>query len=321
MNGQAMNKPLLVRLPNWIGDVVMALPSLRLLESHGYALQLIGKGWAPSLLSGEHWPVQVYPRTHRARVQLLKTLATEARQKDPHFDRRLNALTFPNSFSSAWELRLAGLRTCGYRHDMRRWLLASSFALPSDVHQLLSYWQLVTRLLAVDTSPPVSLDLHVAPAADDRVGELIRTHQLTHGYVVLCPFAQGQLQGRSKKWPPFGELAACLTVMGLSLVVCPGPNEEREARESFATATILSGVNLADYAALLKHATLVIANDTGPGHMAAGVGARLLSVLGPTDPKRYGPWGSTVTMLNNASDWPTIEQVLEAVRRVLATAS
>lgn len=316
----AKNKPLLVRLPNWIGDVVMALPSLRLLESHGYQLQLIGKAWASSLLAGEPWVVHCYPRKHRERVQLLKTLAQNARRQDAGFDLRINALTFPNSFSSAWELRAARLRACGYRHDMRRLLLAKSFTLPADVHQLVSYWRLTTGFLHLDTAAPASIDLQVSTEAAARVAELLRVHHLEHGYIVLCPFAQGQLRGQSKKWPGFAQFAKRAGSLGLPLLVCPGPNEEAEARTRFDGAVILRDVNLADYAVLLKRAAMVIANDTGPGHIAAGVGARLLSVLGPTDPARYGPWGPNVTVINAAAGWPDVDRVLTAATQLLGAA-
>ena len=43
-------RPLIVRLRNWVGDVILGVPALKLLASHGYQLQLIGKGWAPALL-------------------------------------------------------------------------------------------------------------------------------------------------------------------------------------------------------------------------------------------------------------------------------
>ena len=67
-------RPLVVRLCNWIGDVVLSLPALQQLQSAGYALQLYGKGWAPTLLSGYGWPVTVRARTLGERVAQLKAL-------------------------------------------------------------------------------------------------------------------------------------------------------------------------------------------------------------------------------------------------------
>jgi len=37
-------RPLIVRLRNWVGDVVLTVPALRPLQSHGYELELVGKG-------------------------------------------------------------------------------------------------------------------------------------------------------------------------------------------------------------------------------------------------------------------------------------
>ena len=60
----------------------------------------------------------------------------------------------------------------------------------------------------------------------------------------------------------------------------------------------------------------MVANDTGPGHSAAAVGAPLRSVLGPTDAARYRPWGSHVSVMQQ-DPWPTLEQVSAGVRRLL----
>ncbi|MGE1135147.1 glycosyltransferase family 9 protein, partial [Bacillus velezensis] len=79
------------------------------------------------------------------------------------------------------------------------------------------------------------------------------------------------------------------------IVIVPGPAEVEGARQLYPQAIRLEGVGLGVYNALLQEAGVVVANDTGPAHMAAGVGAKLISVLGPTDPARWAPWGSTVT--------------------------
>ncbi|MBW2981182.1 lipopolysaccharide heptosyltransferase II [Candidatus Woesearchaeota archaeon] len=48
-------------------------------------------------------------------------------------------------------------------------------------------------------------------------------------------------------------------------------------------------VNLKQTAALMKKCKLVISNDSGPMHLAVAVGAPLIAIFGPTDPKRFGP--------------------------------
>src|SRR5262245_55380329 len=101
------SRPLIVRLRNWVGDVILGIPALKLLASYGYQLQLVGKGWAPALLAGEGWAVQVRAPGAWASVQQLRGLRRAARSVDPAFDRRDNAMVLTTSFSSAFEMRLA----------------------------------------------------------------------------------------------------------------------------------------------------------------------------------------------------------------------
>jgi ADP-heptose:LPS heptosyltransferase len=72
---------------------------------------------------------------------------------------------------------------------------------------------------------------------------------------------------------------------------------------------------------LLQQAAVMVANDTGPGHMAAAVGTPLLSVLGPSDPAQWGAWGPGVQYLQGpeAGAWPHLAQVDSALQALLPT--
>lgn len=48
MNAPRSQGPLIVRLCNWVGEAVLSLPTLAMLEQQGYELHLIGKRWAQS---------------------------------------------------------------------------------------------------------------------------------------------------------------------------------------------------------------------------------------------------------------------------------
>ena len=61
----------------------------------------------------------------------------------------------------------------------------------------------------------------------------------------------------------------------------------------------------------------MISNDTGPAHMAAAVGAPVLSVLGPTLPELWAPWGPTVEVMRKNPGWLSPEDVLERADRLL----
>lgn len=101
----------------------------------------------------------------------------------------------------------------------------------------------------------------------------------------------------NKRWPPdrFGEVAAFLReVRGLSSFVLWGPGEEGLAgavvETSGGAARLAPSTRIADLVALSRAATLMVSGDTGPLHIAAAVGTPTVSVFGPTDPQRNGPW-------------------------------
>ena len=113
--------------------------------------------------------------------------------------------------------------------------------------------------------------------------------------------------------------------LGLPLVIYPGPGEHEAARQLYPAAHLLDGTDLAVYAAVLQRAALVVANDTGPGHMAAALGRPLISLIGPTNAARWAPWGPSVTVLQRQqrpgpTDWPATETVLALAQQLLAGA-
>jgi ADP-heptose:LPS heptosyltransferase len=302
----AIAQPLIVRLRNWVGDVTLALPMLQRLADAGFAPVLVGKGWARDLLAGTGWPVHGLPKTTSERVALLRRLRDEARAADPRFRAApLHALCLPDSFSSALEFRLAGLRALG-------------------VHELAVYWRLGDALLGAPAPLPAAVNLRPTAAQQREAATLRAAHGLPERVIVICPFAGGTWNQQDKTWPGFADFVATrLPTLGLPVVVCPGPGEEdRIAREHFAGARLLPGVNLGVYAALLSRAAAMLSNDTGPAHMAAAVGTPLVSVMGPSDPTLWRPWGpdSRVRVLGGHGRWPDADAVFEAVQRAVATA-
>ena len=321
-------KPLIVRIRNWVGDVVLGLPALRLLESHGYGLHIVARGkWAPALLAGYPWPVSVQPKGLHDKVLQLRALRQQCLQQDPGFTRRENALVLPVSFSSALEMRLAGLRAVGVGKEGRSPLLARAEPMAAEGHELTRYFDVARRFLRVRAEPPPSIVFQVAAHKDDEAAALLAAAGIVGDFVMVCPFAGGRaatVDKADKKWPAFAEFTRLAPErLGLPLVVYPGPGEHAEARERYPAARMLEGADLAVYAALLQRAVLVIANDTGPAHMAAALGRPVISVLGPTIAERWAPWGPGVSVLQGTAlalghAWPSVEDGLALAQRKLA---
>jgi heptosyltransferase-2 len=307
-------RQLVVRLCNWIGDVVLSLPALELLEAHGYDLHLYGKGWAPELLAGYAWPVTVRRGKLRERVAQIRAMT-------PGGGERL-ALAMPNSFSSALELRLAGLSVSGYARDGRILLLSQRQAPGDEPHALQSFWRLACQLIGEPARPllnhpPADIGLRFPPQAVQAAEHLMQVHGLKD-FICIAPFAAGTVHKQPKKWPAFPDLVKRMVAQGMQVVVCPGPGEEAEAAALYAQAISLPGVPLSVYAALLSRARLVVANDTGPAHIAAAVGTPLISVLGPTRVEQWRPWGSQVQIISHRPNWADVDEVWAAVNCRLA---
>jgi heptosyltransferase-2 len=314
-------RALVVRLRNWVGDVVLGLPALVRLADAGYDLTLVGKGWARDLLAGHGWPVEVLPGRLGERVALLRALRRRALAADAAFGEHINALCFPDSFSSALEFRLAGYRALGHSYEARGWLLSRSLARPRECHELEVYWALADALLGGTQALPASIELVPGPAQRAQAAALCARHGIQPGSIFICPFAGGTWDKLDKTWPEFAAFVAeDLPALGRRVVVCPGPGEGEVARRHFSSALCLEGVGLGTFAALLAAGGAMVSNDTGPGHLAAAVGAPLVSVLGPSDPAQWRAWGPRVTVLGGAGAWPTRAQVLAATRAALTPA-
>lgn len=117
----------------------------------------------------------------------------------------------------------------------------------------------------------------------------------------------------SKAWEPerFAALADQLTtdggpLAGARVVVLGGRSDARSAAPLLARLgpeRATSGVGLLDVpaaAAVVSRASLYVGADSGLAHAAAAVGARTLALFGPTDERRYAPWGPRVRVVRGA---------------------
>ncbi len=296
--------PLGIRLCNWVGEVVLLLPTLRRLEAAGYDLHMMGRGWASALLEGTGWPVYRRP----AALLEARRAWRDVRRTLPH--RNPKALLFTKSLSSALETRFAGWRPVGYARDGRTPFLSTAYPMPEWTHAAHQYWDLAS--LALGESAPYPTTVSIAPSARQRAQAdvLLEQHGLVPGqYVVLCPFSGADDREDRKVWPHHAQLGARLHQRGIRTVVCPGPGEEARTAAVLPHATALLGTDLGVYAALLESSRAVVANDTGPGHLAAAVGARLIAIYGPQSVLAWSPLGERVRLYADPHGWPSVEAV------------
>ena len=102
-------------------------------------------------------------------------------------------------------------------------------------------------------------------------------------YIVLFPFCSTHLI--EKKWPYYNELIDLIKSKyqdQYKIVVAPGPSEIKEAKEIKAICLLDNGkaLDISQLSSLIKNSSFVIANDTGPAHMAAHLNVNGLTLFG-----------------------------------------
>ncbi|WP_144631123.1 glycosyltransferase family 9 protein [Bordetella genomosp. 13] len=314
---------LYLRLPNWVGDVCMSLPSVRLLQATGVPLVLCARPWARDLLDGVSkqgfLPMSGKWKADRATVAAHRRgLGRQARGA--------RGLLLPDSLSSAAVFRLAGVASAGYRDDGRSLLLRWPLAKPTaPLHAVQSWHHLARSALGLwhlpqgPAEPGPTLDLPLTDAHRQAARAALQESGLAgRPLVLIAPTATGLHRGKVKVWPEFDALTRALQADGCAVAMCPPPAEAEQARRNAPTAQVLPPLSLGAFAALAADAALVVCNDSGVSHVAAAVGARQLTLFGVTQPARTGPWSPAASCLGSEGNWPALDAVRTQVLRLLA---
>jgi heptosyltransferase-2 len=283
---------ILVRLPNWLGDTVMALPALQGLRASlpRARIALVGR-WA-SLLEGQAVADAVlsYPRERGARSRLAAVL------RDSRPD---TAIVLPSSFESALAAWRWGARArLGYDADLRGWLLTHTLPIPSPRrHQIDEYRELLEAGGVVTGSDPPTFRLPPHPVAEEAIDALFKKIGLAHGESTVG-LHLGAAFGSSKLWPPaaYAELSSRLRRAGALPVLLGAGSEEASAAAVIASAgediASLVGRDRPDLLPrLLARLSCLVSADTGVAHLAAAVGTPTVTLFGPTDARLTSPRG------------------------------
>ena len=136
-----------------------------------------------------------------------------------------------------------------------------------------------------------------APPADFAGAALLpggATPASPRGYVLLQPGAGWGNKRYPTEW--WSRVAGELAAAGERVRVLAGPGEEALAAAvsagSAGAAEAVAPGGLAELAAWLRGARLLVGGDTGPLHLAHALGTPVLALHGPTDPARHGPYGA-----------------------------
>ncbi|CAN5546218.1 lipopolysaccharide heptosyltransferase I [soil metagenome] len=137
---------------------------------------------------------------------------------------------------------------------------------------------------------PGRVTIPIDAAAEAWCDEVVSDEQ---PFVVMAPTAGWG----AKEWPRerYGAVAAALGKAGYQVLInaaSPGDGTAAAVVKASNGAARAIPCTIPEMIALWRRASLAIAGDTGPLHLAAALERPLVGIYGPTDPVRTGPYGA-----------------------------
>lgn len=289
---------ILVRVPNWVGDAVMAFPALEALRENfpGSTIAILTKPPLMPLYEDHPSVEEVIPfkKTMGYPGALLSVLSVAVGLRRYKFDL---AVLFQNAFEAALLAWLAGIpNRLGYNRDGRGVLL--SHAVPvkkgGSLHQVEYYLGILHAMNWRAESRDPRLHIH-----DEYIGSsrsLLRSCGIEESDFLLG-IGPGAAYGPSKRWSStgFAAVADMAAERWGAKVAVLGSENERSIAEAvilamkFPAVNLCGKTNLAEAAAVIGRCGAFVTNDSGLMHMAAAMDVPMVAVFGSTDPIATGP--------------------------------
>lgn len=293
---------LLVVMPTWLGDCVMAMPTLRALRTlypDAHITVLAGATVRP-IIDPNPWINRTVTvrakRRGRPDARRAGPIRLAARLAAGRFD---TAVILPNSFRSALVTAMAKIpRRVGYDRDGRGVLLTDRLLARRTLEGFVpvptrDYYLGLARYLG-SADPDPAMQLFTRPEHDAQADDLLRQGgfdpDTDRRLVLLNP---GANYGDAKMWQPerYAQVAdQCAEELGAFIAVNGSPKERVILDRVIAAAKTpildlsAAGMTLSLLKSIVRRASVMVTNDTGPRHIAAALGTPVVTLFGPTDP-------------------------------------
>jgi len=324
-----------VFMPSWVGDAVMAMPTLRALDDllPDASITCVCRSYVRPIIDAAPWhDGLVITRRPGQPPREGTTLAARLRRR--RFDA---AVLLTNSFRSAAVARLAGIpRRIGYDRDGRAALLTDRL-LPLNRRgefvptPAVDYYLGIAKYMGSE-QPGRRMSLFTRPADDAWADRLLAKIAPRRPRVLLCPGAA--TKGEAKLWPTgrFAALADRLARDHGATILLSGAPKERDLLDEVAamaaapiTNLLNHPANLRRFKSICRRCDLMVANDTGSRHIGVAMGTPTVALFGPTDPEWTRLDAPHETVIRSTSpDFAMagidVDTVVDAATQRLATA-
>lgn len=292
-------KNIIVRMPNWIGDLVMATPVLADLRKMYPDAKITAMCRAPvcDLIKEDPEIDELFCFS--------KTSGFPRRSDKKNVIERLRAnkydlgILLTHSFSSCWWFWQGKVRNrLGYDCNGRRFLLTKSAPLPENIEEqhLVRTYKMLLQPLGIpisDSSP--TLYLSESEVSEARL--LLKQHGVTEKSD-LIGINPGATYGSAKCWLPsrFREVSEKLLLDPNIFIVYFGDQSTaalvKEICQGLGSRVInLAGLtSMRELACLISLCSILLTNDSGPMHIADALGTPILALFGSTNEIVTGPY-------------------------------
>lgn len=297
---------IIVRMPNWIGDLVMATPVLIDLRRAFPKASITAMCRRPicELLEKEGAIDELFCFAKPANGFL--------RREQRDLIGKLQAgkydvgILLTNSFSSAWWFWQGKVqRRIGFQGNWRSWFLTHSLRAKEE-HQVEIYKQLLHPLGIAKSKTAPRL---IVSEEEIRVSKQLLYQRGYRDGKILIGVNPGAAYGSAKCWPieRFRALALELLKEDVELVFFGDVSTARLVKEICQglpeRVMNLAGVtSLRELMCLIKDCGVLVTNDSGPMHIAAALGTPLVALFGSTDDRATGPYGQSESVINKRAE-------------------
>lgn len=285
-----------VRMPNHLGDAMMAMPALMQLKEmlpQEYALFVIAPASQKKLYSSLKFVSGFIKLDAPHKIWSISTIKEIKRM-------RLGlGILFNNSFRDAVMLKFAGIpKLAGSDRRMRKLILDYAFSYPprpekraAEIHQANRLLQMVYALGAPEWKGNLP-NFSLPPAA-----EVSKTAFAICQHPKVLTVAPGAAYGAAKRWPAmyFQKVCRYWIDNGGFVVIVGTPSEQKIATEvasgfdSKSCIDLCGKTQLDELMLIISSSQAVVANDSGIMHLGAALGKPGVAVFGPTDHTATGP--------------------------------
>ena len=310
---------IIVRMPNWVGDLVMATPLLSDLRKHFPRAEITAmcRGLVGELLEKDQDIDELYHFTKHSE-------SFQRRIQRRNVIEKLNkgaydlGILFTNSFSSAWLFWQGKVKVrLGYDCHWRRFLLNAPVTAAKDKsvrHHVITYKKLLEPLgiTVSDTKPR----LFLSKEEIDESKEILYQRGYQRGKT-LIGMNPGAAYGSAKCWLPqrFREACRRLVEDVDTYVVFFGDAKVATLVKNICNGLCPRVINLAgiislrELASIIHDCDVLLTNDSGPMHIASALGTPLVALFGATDEKQTGPYNQGRVINKNVECSPCFKRV------------